>query len=157
MNLDRRSFLRRATRLAALSVIPAPLLGLTRCSIHRAVPRAGLGQGGYGELAPSRDCPELALPPDFQAVRLSVSGERMSDGVPTPGDFDGMAAFPLPNGNISLVRNHEISTRRLLGDAAKAYDAIGGGGTSYDRRQSMNCSSPYSSRICFLSLPCSAP
>ena len=33
----------------------------------------------------------------------------------------------------------------------------GGGGTSNERRQSMNCSSPYSSSVCFLSLPCSAP
>ena len=54
----------------------------------------------------------------------------MSDGVSTPDDFDGMAAFPLPNGHVRLVRNHEISARRLLGDVAKAYDAIGGGGTT---------------------------
>jgi secreted PhoX family phosphatase len=129
MSPDRRNFLRSATGLA-LGLIPVPLLGLTRCSVRRAVRRAERGEGGYGELAPSRDCPELALPPDFQVVRLSVSGERMSDGVSTPGGFDGMAAFPLPNGHVRLVRNHEISTRRLLGDAAKAYDAIGGGGTT---------------------------
>jgi uncharacterized protein len=130
VSLDRRNFLRRATGLAALSVIPAPLVGLTSCSVHRAVRRAGPGEGGYGELTPSRDCPELALPPDFTVVRLSVSGERMSDAVATPGDFDGMAAFPLPNGHVRLVRNHEIDTDRLLGDAAKAYDVIGGGGTT---------------------------
>jgi uncharacterized protein len=130
MSLDRRGFLRRATGLAAMSVIPAPLLGLTRCAVRRAVRRAGPGEGSYGELVPSRDCPELALPPDFHVVRLSVSGERMSDGAATPGAFDGMAAFALPNGNVRLVRNHEINTRRLLGDAAKAYDPIGGGGTT---------------------------
>jgi uncharacterized protein len=130
MSLDRRNFLRRATGIAALSVIPVPLLGLTSCSVRRAVRTAGPGEGGYGELAPSRDCPELALPADFHVVRLSVSGEQMSDGVSTPGDFDGMAAFPLPNGHVRLVRNHEISARRLLGDAAKAYDAIAGGGTT---------------------------
>lgn len=130
MSLDRRDFLRRAARVAALGAIPAPLLGLTRCSVRRAVRRAGPGEGSYGELAPSRDCPELALPPDFRVGRLSVSGDRMSDGAATPGDFDGMAAFPLPNGHVRLVRNHEIATRRLLGDAAKAYDAIGGGGTT---------------------------
>jgi hypothetical protein len=130
MSLDRRAFLRRAGGLAAATVIPAPLFGLTRCSVRRAVRRAGPGEGGYGALAPSRDCPELALPADFRAVRLSVSGERMSDGSPTPGEFDGMAAFPLPNGHVRLVRNHESDTRRLLGVAAKAYDAIGGGGTT---------------------------
>ena len=31
------------------------------------------------------------------------------------------------------------------------------GGVLYERRQSMNCSSPYASRVAFLSLPCSAP
>ena len=35
--------------------------------------------------------------------------------------------------------------------------SIGGGGTSYERRHSMNCSSPNSARVCFLSLPCNAP
>ncbi len=130
VRLDRRNFLRRATGLAVLSVIPAPLIGLTSCSVRGAVRRAGLGEGGYGELTPSRDCPELTLPPDFTVVRLSVSGERMSDAVSTPGDFDGMAAFPLPDGHVRLVRNHEIDTGRLLGDAGKAYDVIGGGGTT---------------------------
>ena len=35
--------------------------------------------------------------------------------------------------------------------------SIGGGGMSNERRQSMNCSSPYSSSVCFLFLPCRAP
>jgi secreted PhoX family phosphatase len=135
MALDRRALLRHAAGLGAAALIPAPLLGLARCSVRRdgaapAVRRAGIGEGGYGDLVPSRDCPELALPPGFRAVRLSVSGERMSDGVATPGAFDGMAAFSLPNGHVRLIRNHEIFTRRLLGDAAKAYDVVGGGGTT---------------------------
>ena len=66
MSLDRRTFLRRATGLAALSAVPGPLIGLTSCAIRGAVRRAGPGEGGYGELTPSRDYPELALPPDFQ-------------------------------------------------------------------------------------------
>ena len=31
----------------------------------------------------------------------------MSDGQPTPGIFDGMAAYPGKNGNTILIRNHE--------------------------------------------------
>ena len=31
----------------------------------------------------------------------------MDDGFPTPKAMDGMAAFPLWNGNVLLVRNHE--------------------------------------------------
>jgi secreted PhoX family phosphatase len=135
MALDRRALLRQAAGLGAMALIPGPFLGLAGCSARRdgALPdvrHAGIGQGGYGDLVPSRECPELALPRDFRAVRLSVSGERMSDGATTPGAFDGMAAFPLPNGHIRLVRNHEIFTPRRLGDVAKAYDAMGGGGTT---------------------------
>jgi uncharacterized protein len=135
MRLDRRALLRHAAGLGAATLIPGPLLGLARCSVRRAgappeVRHAGVGDGGYGDLAPSRDCPELALPPDFRVVRLGVSGERMSDGVAAPGGFDGMAAFSLPNGHVRLVRNHELATRRLLGDVARAYDPIGGGGTT---------------------------
>jgi secreted PhoX family phosphatase len=135
MSLDRRTLLRHAAGLGAMTLIPAPLLGLARCSVRRdGVPSdvryAGVGEGGYGDLLPSRECPELALPRDFRVVRLSVSGARMSDGVATPGGFDGMAAFPLPNGNVRLVRNHEIFTPRLLGDVTKAYDVMGGGGTT---------------------------
>ena len=101
----------------AAALIRGPLLGPVRCSVRRdgappEVRHAAVGEGGYGDLVPSRDCPELALPPGFRVVRLSVSGERMSDGVATPGFFDGMAAFSLPNGHVRLVRNHEIFTRR---------------------------------------------
>jgi hypothetical protein len=98
VSLERRNFLRHAAEIAAVGAIPVLLLGLTSCSIRGAVRLAGPGEGGYGELAPSRNCPELAVPTDFHVCRLSVSGERMSDGVSTPGDFDGMAAFPLPDG-----------------------------------------------------------
>jgi hypothetical protein len=82
MSLDRRAQLRHAAGLGVATLIPGPLLGLTRCSARRdgappEVRHAGVGDGGYGELTPSRDCPELALPPDFTVIRLSVSGDRM--------------------------------------------------------------------------------
>ncbi len=63
---------------------------------------------------------------------LSRNGKPMSDGLPTPGALDGMAAFALPNGNIRLIRNHENrdmpANSKVKGDAAMAYDARGGGG-----------------------------
>ena len=53
----------------------------------------------------------------------------MSDGNPTPGAFDGMAAFALPNGNVRLIRNHENrdapDTAAVKGDPSKAYDRRG--------------------------------
>lgn len=35
----------------------------------------------------------------------------MTDGNPTPGIFDGMGAFPGPDGNTVLIRNHENQRR----------------------------------------------
>jgi hypothetical protein len=58
----------------------------------------------------------------------------MADGNPTPRAHDGMGAFPLPNGNIRLVRNHEdrdsARDATVIGDPRSAYDHRGGGGTT---------------------------
>ena len=62
---------------------------------------------GYGDLSPAGN--ELALPPGFQYSIVSYEGEKMTDGYPVPKAMDGMAAFPLPNGNMLLIRNHEDS------------------------------------------------
>jgi secreted PhoX family phosphatase len=55
----------------------------------------------------------------------------MSDGFPTPGAHDGMAAFPLPNGNVRLIRNHELGGREPGAPlATPAYDERTAGGTT---------------------------
>lgn len=93
---------------------------------------AGRGEGGYGPLRPAG--PELALPTGFMYVLFGVEGSRMSDGNPTPRAHDGMAAFALPNGNVRLIRNHEVrdepSLSKVIGDPVTAYDPIAGGGTT---------------------------
>ena len=134
MSSSRRSFLRKSS---ALLLAPS-LQGLVACSrgvaavgAGRGVPpirRATQGAGGYGELVQAG--PELALPPGFTYSVVSRSGRPMSDGVPTPVAFDGMAAFALPNGNVRLIRNHENrdlpEVARLKGDPATAYDKKAG-------------------------------
>jgi secreted PhoX family phosphatase len=60
---------------------------------------------GYGSLSPAGD--DLALPSGFQYSVVSVEGDPMDDGFPVPKAMDGMAAFPLANGNILLIRNQE--------------------------------------------------
>ena len=60
---------------------------------------------GYGPLQAAGD--DLALPEGFQYRVISNEGDPMDDGFPTPKAMDGMAAFPLWNGNVLLVRNHE--------------------------------------------------
>jgi secreted PhoX family phosphatase len=132
---SRRDFLRRSAALGGAALIAPSLSGLIARVEGQPVPRsrtAGRGSGGYG---PLRDAgPELALPAGFTYWVLSEPGKPMSDGRPTPGAFDGMAAFPLPNGNIRLIRNHEnrdtAVQSRLKGDPTLAYDRKGGGGTT---------------------------
>ena len=140
---SRRHFLRSTTRLAGAAILAPSLQGLVACASAANAPRSGgrratvprrasRGDGGYGAL--HRAGPELALPSGFTYEVLSWTGKPMSDGRPTPCAFDGMGAFPLPDGNIRLVRNHENrdtpATARLKGDITKAYDNIGGGGTT---------------------------
>jgi len=64
---------------------------------------------GYGKLSPAGD--HLALPPGFQYSVVSMEGDLMADGYPAPKAMDGMGAFPLPNGNVLLIRNHEDTDR----------------------------------------------
>ena len=121
-------------------MIAPSLTGLVACSrgilsattTGPAFRRAGLGQGGYGPLRPAG--PELALPGGFSYAVLSSPRKPMSDGNPTPCGFDGMAAFAMSNGNVRLIRNHENrdapGTAVVKGDASKAYDRMGGGGTT---------------------------
>jgi uncharacterized protein len=136
---NRRTFLRRSGAFAGAAVLAPSLQGLVACarsdpakSTTMRPTRAARGSGGYGVL---RDAgPELALPAGFGYTVLSYTGKPMSDGIETPVAFDGMAAFPLPNGNVRLIRNHENrdspDTARVKGDASRAYDAKGGGGTT---------------------------
>jgi secreted PhoX family phosphatase len=142
--LNRRSFFRDAFVYGGGAVLAPSLVGLAACSDQTrlagpALRRVGRGAGGYGPLVTSADWPELALPTGFRAVLLSRAGDMMSDDVTTPNAFDGMGAFPLPNGNVRLIRNHEIrdsaSTAHPFGDATKAYDQkAGGGNTSLEVR-----------------------
>src|SRR5262249_44096709 len=99
---------------------------------------------GFGALVPDPDG-LLDLPAGFRYELLSTGiteddrktdarfASQLSDGTPTPGLHDGMAAFPGPEGLTILVRNHELN----LGDAPKVdawrhrpYDAKTGGGTT---------------------------
>ena len=78
----------------------------------------------------------LALPAGFRYRVINRSGDPTRDGLPTPGVFDGMAAFGGPRGDTVLIRNHE--NRSFAGEigvpvpAALRYDpdpAARGGNT----------------------------
>src|SRR5688572_8489752 len=138
-SVDRRAFLIRSASLIGGAVFSSPLVDALRgrralAALGGCHLQAGEGEGGYGNLQPAGS--ELALPAGFMYRRFSVTSTPMSDGRPTPSAHDGMAAFALPNGNVRLVRNHEIpglATPGLLtvaGDLARGYDPGGQGGTT---------------------------
>src|SRR5688500_20284113 len=63
---------------------------------------------GYGSLVPMG---ALALPRGFSYKEISRQGVPTTDGNLTPGIFDGMGAFPGPDGSTVLIRNHENQRR----------------------------------------------
>jgi uncharacterized protein len=142
--VDRRGFLRGAVTMGGGAMLgPTILQGLAARLSHAAegsgpLPNAGNGEGGYGPLEPTPDQKDavvrMALPLGFSYVTFGIEGTTMSDGNPTPKAHDGMAVFRLPNGNIRLIRNHEIrdnpSMSTVIGDPSTAYDSIAGGGTT---------------------------
>lgn len=100
--MDRRQFLKSTVAVSAAFSGIAALAGCARsASVIRTSPV---------NLIPDPDG-LLDLPPGFTYSVVSTEGEAMSDGLLTPGDFDGMAAFDMPDG-LTLVRNHELSIRQ---------------------------------------------
>lgn len=140
MITNRREFLRKSATLTGAAVMAPSLYGLIACAANNAdgitrmrrPEHAARGAGGYGLLRAAGA--ELELPAGFSYSVLSYNGKPMSDGNPTPGAFDGMAAFALPNGNVRLIRNHEnrdpAAAARVKGDVSRAYDSRAGGGTT---------------------------
>ncbi len=100
--LDRRNFLRRSAVAAGGLTVARPLqaFAANRSAGERTTTR------GYGPLRETGDG-DLRLPEGFRYRIVSRQGEEMSDGNPTPGICDGMAAFAAPGGATILMRNHE--------------------------------------------------
>lgn len=131
MKLSRRNFLRGS---AATTTAFAGILALSGCSRREPLDGVGAELEGYGPIYPDPDG-LLDLPRGFSYEVISTEGEEMSDGLVTPGDFDGMAAFAREDGKIALIRNHELrftqqdrspfgpGNERLAGvDTGKLYD-----------------------------------
>ena len=88
----------------------------------------------YAKLVRSMDCPEFEIPEGFRCIRLGSGGVASSvrDGLVVPNAFDGMCTFPLPNGNVRLIRNHEMIDPATAGIAIgdPHYDSRASGGTT---------------------------
>ena len=98
-------------------------------------PRApATGFAGYGALVPDK-AGLLDLPQGFSYRVISRLGDAMDDGGTVPDKADGMGCFDLGNGEIALVRNHElVPTDGSGGPIAKGFGKRNGsfvpGGTT---------------------------
>ena len=107
-DLNRRQFFARSALAAGATTLGGSIFDALVARSAYAAGGAGAGRGtGYGPLRPAGD--DLSLPVGFQYRVIGNEGDPMDDGFPTPKAMDGMAAFPLPNGNVLLIRNHEDS------------------------------------------------
>ena len=149
MSINRRVFLKQFATAGSSTILTPSLAGLiafNRASAQdRWDGRLGGGNTGphatgnliikpYGGLTRSADCPELDIPESFRCVRLSSGGmpSAVRDGLTVPNGFDGMATFPLANGNVRLIRNHEMSDSANAGRpiGRPYYDPRASGGTT---------------------------
>jgi secreted PhoX family phosphatase len=91
-----------------------------------------------GPVADERDgVVRLWLPEDFHyrsfhdtEVFPGDPPVTLEDGTVLPGRHDGMGAFPGPNGNVVLVRNHEINNPGATFGPGTPYDSAGRSGTT---------------------------
>lgn len=124
MSVSRRQFF----ALAGGSTVGAALLS----PLQSLYARRAIAASPYGALIPDPNG-ILDLPAGFDYVRLSETGQTMSDGYRVPGGHDGMAAFPGPNGNTILIRNHELNPAANAGVESpngSKYDLMAKGGTT---------------------------
>ena len=101
-NLNRRHFLgATSTAFAALVASGCTTRGASVLS------SSATDFAGYGELV-ADPAGLIDLPRGFSYRVLSKLGDAMSDGGTVPNKADGMGCFDIGNGEIALVRNHEL-------------------------------------------------
>lgn len=117
MNKSRRNFLKTA------GIVSAGFMSLQAMLSQELHPAEKLAKYGYG---PLQEDPEgiLNLPDGFTYKIISKQGEKMADGLLTPGKADGMAAFALDKGRTILIRNHEIEGPASEGAFGKNYELL---------------------------------
>lgn len=101
MGYSRRQFLTQSAFFGGALTLLGPFHSLGLRQANAAQPAQAVG---YGPLVNKG---ALWLPADFHFQVISTQGQLMSDGNPTPGIFDGMAAYPGRQGTTVLIRNHE--------------------------------------------------
>jgi len=131
--LDRRTMLRGAAMAAGATLVGGPFAGFVA---RAALPAVG-GENpvrGLRAVPDQRDGAIRLWLPDGFAYRSFHDTEYdvvLDDGTRLPGRHDGMAAFRGSEGNVVLVRNHEVNgPGAAFGDPSTAYDPMARGGTT---------------------------
>lgn len=124
--MNRRDFLKAGGMgTVALTLGSTGVLAIGSKAFADAADNPASGFGGYGPLVPDPNG-ILDLPKGFHYKIISKEGDRMTNGRPVPGAFDGMAAFEGPNNTTILVRNHELSSGPAFGSNPYNANAMGG-------------------------------
>ncbi|MQA26275.1 MAG: DUF839 domain-containing protein [Micromonosporaceae bacterium] len=132
VNVDRRTVLRGAAVAAGGAVVGGPFAGFAA--------RAALAESAPAKQAPLQPVADEAdgevrlwLPEGFR-YRSFHDTDRdsvvLGDGTVLPGRHDGMAAFAGPDGNLILVRNHEVNGPGTAFGPGTPYDGQAQGGTT---------------------------
>jgi uncharacterized protein len=133
MGVDRRTFLKGTTAVAAGAALGGPFQGfLARTAGAIGPPAPAI------TLTPTSDLRDgvqrLALPPGFSYRSFDPTGAPMAFGGNLPGNHDGMGAFGAGGGRVLLIRNHEVngSTGAYTQAAGvPMYDTAARGGNTY--------------------------
>jgi uncharacterized protein len=132
MDLQRRTALKGGAAAVAGVLTGGPFAGLL------ASPAGAAPQAPHRRLRAIPDerdgMVRLHLPEGFKyrSFHDTEFTVTLDDGTVLPGRHDGMGAFPVPDGNILLVRNHEVTnsvTATAFGPGTP-YDAKAGAGTT---------------------------
>jgi uncharacterized protein len=111
IDVSRRTFVGGSAAVASGVVLGGPMSALAQRSQAGQQTRSY----GYGPLQPTPELDSgevyLELPRGFRYRIISRQNDPMDDGSPTPGIFDGMAAYPGPRDTTILIRNHENRSR----------------------------------------------
>ncbi|GAA0272342.1 PhoX family phosphatase [Alteraurantiacibacter aestuarii] len=118
MSADRRQFL-RVTGSAFAALAAAGCAGRSGGALTALAPADSYG----GLIADPAGL--LDLPRGFSYRVVSALGDAMDDGGTVPDRADGMGCFDLGNGQIALVRNHELQPQNDAGGATgPAFDTV---------------------------------
>ena len=130
--VSRRALLRGGVGAAAgAAVLGGPFRGFV--ALANGAPRQAPNWRDLRAIPDLRDGEvRLWLPEGFQyrSFHDTEFPVVLDDGTVLPGRHDGMAAFPGPNGNVMLVRNHEINNPVPAFGPGTPYDPMAGGGTT---------------------------